>query len=58
MKINQLSLITPFCLQIDLPKVPIPLAAKDASTEFDEFDTSIEYFDDDPKYVAMFFLHC
>eukprot|EP00112_Aurelia_sp_Birch-Aquarium-sp1_P009591 Seg2094.6 transcript_id=Seg2094.6/GoldUCD/mRNA.D3Y31 product="Dynactin subunit 4" protein_id=Seg2094.6/GoldUCD/D3Y31 len=37
--------------EIELPKVPVPLAAKDASTEFDEFDVSTDYFDDDPKII-------
>jgi len=36
---------------IDLPKTAIPIAAKDASSEFDEFDSSTEHFDDDPKVI-------
>ncbi len=42
-----------FWFQIDLPKVPIPLAAKDATAESYDFDTGTEYFDDDPKYVQF-----
>ncbi|XP_065062648.1 dynactin subunit 4-like [Rhopilema esculentum] len=37
--------------EIHLPKVPVPIAAKDASTEFDEFDVSTDYFEDDPKVI-------
>eukprot|EP00794_Sanderia_malayensis_P011784 gene11784-13004_t len=37
--------------EIDLPKVTIPLAAKDATEETFEFDAGTEYFDDDPKVI-------